>query len=386
VSFRENTIGPDNAIFRNGGPGVCIYDSDNNTVIHNQIYENGENSDACTQPGGIPAGSGVDVLAQCSFLPQGLCAGAFEAKGNTISQNSMWSNFGLGIDLGVDGLGCYGTAKPPAPAPPTPTPSPTPGPLLFNNMANNCNQTPSHAPYGPPAPSYGSSKVSGRINTPDADVLCAFCTVEVFVTDNPPDPTNHGEGFFYLGGVQTDGTGNYSLGLAAIPCGAPAGPLTITVTDRNGNTSEFSTNATVGFPGTAACAPTSTPTPTHTNTPTITNTPVPTTPGPTNTPTHTPTNTNTPANTATHTPTNTATNTPTATVVVTKACGDVNDDGLVDSRDALLILQLKAALITTLTNMASADVNHSGSITAVDAALILQKEAGLIPQSSLHCA
>jgi hypothetical protein len=56
----------------------------------------------------------------------------------------------------------------------------------------------------------------------------------------------------------------------------------------------------------------------------------------------------------------------------------VNDDGLVNSVDALLNLQLVAALIPSVLNPESADVNADGEITSVDAALILQVEAGLI--------
>ena len=74
------------------------------------------------------------------------------------------------------------------------------------------------------------------------------------------------------------------------------------------------------------------------------------------------------------------TNTPTTPA---KACGDVNDDGQVNSVDASLILQLKAGLISSLVNEESGDVNGDGNLTSVDAALILQLDAGLIP--SLSC-
>jgi hypothetical protein len=71
--------------------------------------------------------------------------------------------------------------------------------------------------------------------------------------------------------------------------------------------------------------------------------------------------------------------------MITKACGDVNDNGSVDAVDAQLILQYKAGLIQSLPNLPSADVNDSGEVTSVDAALILQVEAGLIPLGSLTC-
>jgi hypothetical protein len=93
---------------------------------------------------------------------------------------------------------------------------------------------------------------------------------------------------------------------------------------------------------------------------------MPTTAGPTNTP-------------ITPTPTRTPTPMP------EKACGDVNDNGSVDSVDALLVLQYVADLLQTLPNMPSADVDDNGSLTSIDAALILQVQAGLIPLGTLDC-
>jgi len=58
----------------------------------------------------------------------------------------------------------------------------------------------------------------------------------------------------------------------------------------------------------------------------------------------------------------------------------VNDDGAVNSLDALFILQFDALLIDELPNAASADVDLSGRVNAIDAALILQFTAGLLTQ------
>ena len=126
------------------------------------------------------------------------------------------------------------------------------------------------------------------------------------------------------------------------------------------STSEFSvTEQTVQSAG-----PPPTDTPTVTDTPTITDTP-----GPTDTPTETPIP-----------PTDTPVPPPTATNTPSKLCGDVNVDGVANAVDASLVLQLKAGIISSLTNEASADVNGDGEITSVDAALILQLEAGLISE------
>jgi hypothetical protein len=175
--------------------------------------------------------------------------------------------------------------------------------------------------------------------------------VEIFAADsNPPDQPRtvsaiqNGEGALFLASGPADDAGNFSV---VLPCDLPAGDLTATATDKVKNTSEFSLNRP--FLGTGPCA---TATPTASDTPTATNTPMPT---------------------STATP-------------PTKACGDVNDDGHVNSVDAQLVLQYSAGLVTTLANMPSADVNSSSGVNPVDAALILQVEAGLIPLGSLHCS
>ncbi|MDP3768306.1 MAG: dockerin type I repeat-containing protein, partial [Dehalococcoidia bacterium] len=71
--------------------------------------------------------------------------------------------------------------------------------------------------------------------------------------------------------------------------------------------------------------------------------------------------------------------------ITEKPCGDVNDDGLVNSVDAQLLLQFKAALIDSLPNEPSGDVDGNGEIQSIDAALILQLEAGFIDESDLNC-
>lgn len=83
------------------------------------------------------------------------------------------------------------------------------------------------------------------------------------------------------------------------------------------------------------------------------------------------------------TPTATATPTRTPTPTPHKACGDVNDDGRVNSIDANLVLQLDVGRIAQLLNLASADTNRDGRVNSIDATLVLQKDAGLLP--ALQC-
>ena len=64
---------------------------------------------------------------------------------------------------------------------------------------------------------------------------------------------------------------------------------------------------------------------------------------------------------------------------------DVREDGVANSVDASLILQLKAGLISSLPNESSGDVNGDGALTSVDAALLLQFTAGLIGEDALTC-
>ena len=68
-----------------------------------------------------------------------------------------------------------------------------------------------------------------------------------------------------------------------------------------------------------------------------------------------------------------------ACTLVEPKTGDLNLDGLTDSRDALSIYFVTAGLMPAPSKlwMAGADVNCDSSVNTVDASLILQADAGL---------
>jgi hypothetical protein len=313
----------DNVISGNGEDGIDIDTMFGLNIEHNEIFGNGTDDDD----------SGVEIdtfTADEIFDDFGLTV---PSHNNTISENSIYDNVKLGIDLkGSEGdpgdreknedslVGCIPHGDAPI-------------------DANDC------IPYPVITIIAAGDKVGGT--------ACSQCTVELFLADaTPADQTGplgrqHGEGRTFLVAGEADEDGDFSI---VLPCGLSAGDITATATDKVKNTSEFAANAP--FLGSRSCA---------TDTPTITNT--------------------VPAPTAT----NTSPPPPPTATPETKACGDVNDDGATNSIDAQLVLQLKAGLIDSLVNEPSADANGDGEITSVDAALILQLDAGLITPADLDC-
>ena len=126
--------------------------------------------------------------------------------------------------------------------------------------------------------------------------------------------------------------------------------------------------------------PIPTPTPTEEPTPTPTEEPTPT---PTEEPTPTPTDepTPTPTEEPTPTPTEEPTPTPTEEPVPEPVPGDVNEDGKINTADAVFILKYAAGMMSLDDNgLIAADVNHDEKVNTADAVLILKYAAGMITE------
>jgi len=155
-------------------------------------------------------GSGIEV--------QGLTAAL---NGNPIRGNSIYSNGGIGIDLGGDGV----TANDPLDA--------DGGPNSRQNYPIVLSAVPTlaDAPFG--------THVEGTL---DSAASTAY-TLDFYA--NPPcegRPQDFTEGLLYLGsmGVVTDGAGHTTFS-ADLDFTIEVGqPVTVTATDPNGNTSELS--------------------------------------------------------------------------------------------------------------------------------------------------
>ena len=172
----------------------------------------------------VPNGIGVQIITESvtnqlvdrnviAFNGQGVLVEQ-GATDNTISQNSIFSNGGVGIDLANDGV--------------------TP------NDAGDIDTGPNNLMNFPVLTSAlttpGQLVVRGTIDTPNPETV----TIELFA--NPVsggDPTGHGEGAEFLGTVTPNVLGLFT---ARLPAVTPETLISATATDANGNTSEFLAN------------------------------------------------------------------------------------------------------------------------------------------------
>jgi CSLREA domain-containing protein len=222
-----NLIGTDVTgmpILGNRDDGVLITNTADNNVI-----------------GGLAAGAanvisgnqafGVEIASDASqnqvvgnTIATNLLAGVTVDQGgnrNSIRANSIFSNGGLGFDLGNDGV--------------TPN-DPGDGDTGSNNLQNFPVITSASS-------SAGSTTIQGTFNsTPGTNGF----RLEFFAADTA-DPSGFGEGQTFLGStvVNTDGSGNATFTLT-VPVAVLDGQfVTATATDPAGNTSEFSRAVTL---------------------------------------------------------------------------------------------------------------------------------------------
>jgi hypothetical protein len=139
---------------------------------------------------------------------------------NRITQNAIYANGRLGIDLNDDGVSTNDVGD-------------------LDSTANQCLNMPVITGAAM-TPIPGAVMVSGTvaITTPPATA-----TVEVFKARS--DPTGYGEGAQFLAAIAPNNAGNWSVTVFNTNLGDT---LTATVTDLSGNTSEFSQGIRVVVP------------------------------------------------------------------------------------------------------------------------------------------
>jgi hypothetical protein len=180
--------------------GVVINMAVNTTVSRNVIAGN--------------LGTGVGVANDLPWTGDDL------AIGNRITQNAIYDNGGLGIELVPDGV-----------TPNDPSDTDT-GP---NNLMNFPVLASAMA-------TQGQLVVTGTIDTPNPMSV----KLEFFANSAPDDLTGYGEGEIYLGEARPNATGAFT---AVLPAVSPGTWISATATDRDGNTSEFALTIEAAKPG-----------------------------------------------------------------------------------------------------------------------------------------
>jgi uncharacterized repeat protein (TIGR01451 family) len=224
----DNTIGGTtpgtrNVISGNGGYGVLIDDC--HSTSRNKVWGNYIGLDATgtvavgNQVVGVSAGKGSMIgrstpgAGNVIAFNSGSGVVLFSGTGSAILGNAIFSNGGLGIDLGSDGV----------------TPNDTGDSDTGANNLQNFPLLTSAISSG------GSTIIEGTLNSaPNTSFLIEF------FTNAACNPSGYGEGQAFLTAiaVTTDSSGDASF---SIPASAPTGQLiTATATDPDDNTSEFS--------------------------------------------------------------------------------------------------------------------------------------------------
>ena len=228
--------------FGNGGNGIVVNGAPGPAILQNAIVLNGSAGIQLTSCAGaviqfnsigtdlsvleaLPnAGAGISeigssgTLIASNFITNNIGPGVVltgVGSGNTISQNSIYANGGIAIDLGKDG----------------PTPN---DPCDADSGPNDSQNTPELTKA---SSSGGITAVEGTLNS----VASETYTIEFF-SSPACDPTGFGPGKRYLGStaVTTDGSCDASLSVSLPVTVSPTDRITATATNAAGSTSEFS--------------------------------------------------------------------------------------------------------------------------------------------------
>jgi len=229
-----------NLISGNDFEGICIvgyppegWDTHNNTIFNNII-----GLDINLQPlantmdgvsigqygnmyqGGFATGNIVDNNIIAHNLHNGVTvwehgSDTTNCDHNWITQNTMYNNGLLGIDLNDDGV----TQNDP------------------NDPDDGSNEELNFSVITGARYFASGTIIDGTI---DIDTDPTQATVEVFQAH--VDPSGYGEGWLYLGATTPDAVGNWTVSVTGLNIGDD---VTATTTDMNMNTSEFAQNVTV---------------------------------------------------------------------------------------------------------------------------------------------
>jgi hypothetical protein len=209
----NNNLVEHNVIANNLGGGVWLDRFGNSDAAHNNIVRNnriGLGAD------GTPMGNGefgvrlTTALSQIgpgniiAYNPAGVRVEGVDNDGNIITQNSIFNNSGLGIDLAPMGQ-------------------------VNGNDPNDADAGPNQQLNHPVLIDATTGVVTGT--------ACANCRVEVFIAD--AKAVVHGEGQVFAGAVTAGASGAFT---ATLQNASPGDYLTATATDSMSNTSEFSLN------------------------------------------------------------------------------------------------------------------------------------------------
>jgi len=197
-SCEANVIGPSNWMVYSGYSGIFIFQDSADNLIgpENTIAGNGTGEAAQWFYDNSPGLFGFYMWPPGVLIWGEGAPPANITRGNTITENSIYENRGLGICLlnyGNDGIA---------------------------------------APVISSVSSIGANTLLQGTAVPNSNV-------EIFST-NGPDPSGSGEGKVYLGSASAEVGGSWSILLASVD---PSTIFSATATDGDGNTSMFSVNA-----------------------------------------------------------------------------------------------------------------------------------------------